>query len=171
MGGGGKGGSSTNASNPAADTLARISEDLFNQTDPLRQQLLGQSEDFVSGGSDVTQLPSFGASKDILESQFGRAQESIIANTPEGGGLTSALAGLEGDRASGLASIQAQAGEAERNRAAGLATGGAVQGQTGLGQAGGIQSQLALAQAQENAGKAGGIGQLGQASGTVLASK
>ncbi len=146
------------AAGQAAEAQTQLAQQLVSQTDPLRRNLISDAEAFLSGGRDVSGLPEFAAGKDVLESQFGRARENVIANTQKGGGLTAALAGLEGSRASGLTALTADIAGDEVNRALQLGTFGAAQGSQGLGSAGFLQSQRAAAESQSNAGKASGLG-------------
>lgn len=156
---GGKGGGKQNkAANEAIRSQTDLAERIVDQTDPLREQLVGQSGDFLSGDFDVSSLPQYGSAKNAVESQYGRAQDSIIANTPEGGGLTDAIVDLESARAGSLVDVQGQLSEAETNRALQLGTFGAAQGSSGFGQAGSTAAQLALAESQQNAGKSAGLG-------------
>ena len=74
---------------------------------------LATRNQFLEDPSQVFSQPGFAAIKDITESQFGRAQENIIANTPEGGGLTQALGDLEAARASDLVRGTANLNESE----------------------------------------------------------
>ena len=107
---------------------------------------------------DLSASPEFAAMKDVTESQFGRAQDSLIANTPEGGPLAAILAQLEGQRASDLVRNTGALSAAEMERAFQLVntgTGNAIQAG---GNAGLIQAQLAQARASESAGKAGALG-------------
>lgn len=153
-----KGGGGGSGSNAAADTQARLAEQLFSQTDPTRVGLINRSQDFLESG-DVTASPQFAFLKDITESQFGRAQDSVIAGTPTGGALTSALGDLERDRASSLIQGTAALNESELARAMTLATGTTGQSLGALGSAGSIQAQEAAARASQSAGKAGALGQ------------
>jgi len=108
---------------------------------------------------DLSASPEFAAMKDVTESQFGRAQDSLIANTPEGGPLAATLAQLEGQRASDLVRNTGALSAAEMERAFQLVntgTGNAIQAG---GNAGLIQAQLAQARAAESAGKSGALGQ------------
>jgi len=155
----------------ALNAQVELGERLVDQSDPLRQQLLNQSGDFLGGNFDVTGTPQFAAGKDIQEQQFGRARDNIIAGTPEGGGLTSALTNLEGARASGLTGLTGGLAEAEQNRALQLGTFGAAQGSQALGSAGSIQAQLAAAEGAQNAGKASGLGSAGGAIGAAAIGK
>ena len=152
----------------AVQAQTDLAERIVSQSDPLREQLFGQSGDFLSGNFDVTGTPQFAAGKDVQEQQFQRARENVIAGTPEGGGLTAALTNLEGARASGLTSLTGQLAEAEQNRALQLGTFGAAQGAQGLASAGSTQAQLAAAESQANAGKAGGLGSAAGAIGSSL---
>ena len=146
----------------------RLAERLVSQTDPLRQQLVDQSTDFVGGDFDVTGTPQFAAGKNTQEAQFARARENVIAGTPEGGGLTSALTNLEAARAGGLTDLSGQLAENEQNRALQLSTGGAALGSQGLASAGSTQAQLAAAESSANAGKAAGLGSAGGAIGASM---
>jgi hypothetical protein len=161
--------------NTAADQAVQAQTDLANrlvlQSDPLRQQLFNQSQNFLGGDFDVTGTPQFAAGKDIQEQQFGRARDSIIGATPEGGALTSALTDLEAARASGLTQFTGGLAEAEQNRALQLGTFGAAQGAAGLQGAASTQAQLAAAEASANAGKAGGLGAAAGAIGAAAIKK
>jgi len=149
----------SNASaNRAIDSQTRLAEKLVNQSDPLREQLFQQSGDFLSGDFDVSSLPQFAGIKNNIEQQFGRAQDNIIASTPEGGGLTEALVGANVGRAGATANAIGALGDAEINRALQLATFGAAQGNSGFGQAGSTAAGLAQAESQRNAGKNSGLG-------------
>jgi hypothetical protein len=164
----GKGGDQNKAANRAIQSQTNLAERLVNQTDPLRQELTNQSTDFLRGDFDVSSLPQYSAAKNTIEQQFNRAKDNIIAGTPEGGGLTDALIDVEGARAGSLVNVEGALGETETNRALQLATGGAAQGSAGFGQAGQTAAQLALAESQQNAGKAAG---LGSAAGRIGAAK
>jgi hypothetical protein len=158
---GDKSSGNSKAADRATDAQMRLSEKLVRQSDPLRQQLFANSADFLRGDFDVSSLPQYGAGKEAIEQQFGRAQDQLIAGTPEGGGLTDALGNLGGVRAGSLVNLQGALGEAETNRALQLGTFGAAQGSSGFSSAGNIQAQLAQAEAQQNAGKASGLGSAG----------
>jgi len=157
-GGGGKGKGGGSQSNPAADAQARIAQQLFDQTDPLRKSLIGRSTDFMSGGSNVMETPSFMAYKESADRNFGRAKDNAIARLPGGGALSEALVGLEGDRASTLTQGAGAIYGDELSRALSLGTGSTGQSLNSLGQAGAIQAQMAAAAAQESAGKSGALG-------------
>src|SRR3990167_7833828 len=79
--------------NPSADLLARLSQDYYNQTQPLRTSMIDRSQSFLSGGLDVTQSPMYGALKSGIEGQFGTARNNILSSLPQGGALLEALAG------------------------------------------------------------------------------
>ena len=162
----GKDDSANQAAGQAAQAQTQLAQKLVGQTDPLRAGLINDAEGFLTGGRDVSSLPEFGAFKDSAESQFGRAKDNIIANTPEGGGLIAALTNLEGNRASNQAAFTGDLAGNEIQRALQLATFGAAAGNQGLGQAGFIQTQRAAAEAQQNAAKSGAAG---DALGNVVA--
>jgi hypothetical protein len=138
---------------------SKLANQLVREVTPLRGNLVGDAAGFVSGGRDVTNLPEFGAFKAQEEGQFGRARDNIIANTPEGGALSAALAGLEQGRAQNLTNFTGALAGGEVDRALQLATFGTAQGSQGLSSAGFLQGQRAQSQAQQNAAKSEGLGQ------------
>lgn len=158
----GKSNDAGEAAGQAAQAQSRLAQQLINETGPVRKDLIGDASQFLQGGRDVTALPEFAAMKSITEQQFGGARDSVIGSTPEGGGLTSALAGLEADRANSLAQGTGAIAGNEVDRAIQLATFGAAQGSGGLGSAAITQAQRAAAESQSNAGK-------GEAAGTIAA--
>ena len=163
----GKGGGDYNS--PAGNELAGVARQLFAETDPLRKGLISQSEDFLKGNRDVYGTPAYGALKQGAESQYGRARQNILQNTPGGGALTSALAGNEYAKAGTLTQGAGALYGDELNRATSLATGAPLTGALGgLGTAGSIQAQLAQAQATQNAASKQALGQGAGALGAYL---
>ena len=156
----GKSSSANDAAGRAAEAQTRLARQLVNESSPLRRMLIQDAQQFTSGGRDVTGLPEFGAFKTTLEDQVQRARDQIIAGTPEGGALSSALADVELGRAQSLADAAGQLSAIETDRGIQLATFGAAQGSQGLGSAAATQAQRASAEAVQNAGKAQGLGQL-----------
>ena len=154
----GKEDSASNAAGQAARAQTQLAQQLIGETSPVRKGLINDANQFVSGGRDVTGLPEFAAYKGAAEGQYGRAKDSIIANTPEGGGLTAALAGLDATRAGSQAAFTGDLASNEVQRALQLATFGAASGQQGLSSAGYLQSQRAQSEAATNAGKSQGLG-------------
>ena len=142
--------------NPSS--LQDIALSLFNQTDPLRQLLIGNSTNFLNGNMDVTGTPMYRALKSGTENQYSQARNSIIADSPAGGPLQKMLADLENSRAQTLAQGQGQIAQDELNRAMGLATGSTNTATNALGQASSIQQLQANADAQRSAGLYGAIG-------------
>jgi len=143
----------------APRNLESLAIQLFSQTDPLRQSLIGQAEDFLSGDFDVTTLPQFDTLKSAVESQFGRAQENIISTTPTGGALIDALSGLEGDRASTLTQGIGDIATDQLNRAFSLATGAPLQASANaFSGAAQLQGQMAQAEATRDAGTKSALG-------------
>ena len=149
----GKQRSGDRATDRAAQQQSALAQKLISQSDPTRELLFDQTNAFLGGDFDVTGLPQFAAGKDIIESQFGRARESVIAGTPTGGALTSALTNVEGGRASALTGLVGNLAETEQNRALQLGTFGAAIGTQGLSSAGNIQGIRAQTQAAQNAAK------------------
>ena len=163
MGDGGKDGS-----NKASKTASKMAKDYYDQTDPMRQSLIGNFEDFLGGGYDVSQNPVWGAGRNVLENQYNVAKENVIGQTPKGGALTEQLAGVEEARAGSLGELGANVAQDEYNKLYGMATGAP-------GQAMGTMSHLAgtqaMANAQQTAGKYGALGDMGQGAGMYLGSK
>ncbi len=164
----GKERSGDRAAGQAAQAQTALAQKLIGQSDPTRRLLFDQANAFLGGDFDVTGLPQFGAGKDIIESQFGRAREAVIAGTPTGGALTSALTNVEGARASSLTGLVGSLAEAEQNRALQLGTFGAAAGTQGLASAGAIQGSRAQSQAAQNAAKTEAAG---TAAGAFLGTK
>ena len=152
--------------NPAQEAQIRIANQLFGESTPIRQELNQQALGFLSGDRDVTGTAGFGALKDIIESQFGRAREGVIGSTPTGGGLTPALTNLEGARASSLVQGVSALTENELNRALTLGTGLVPTAVGGLGQAAFTQQQGVAAAQQASAQKKGSTA---EAAGLVAA--
>ncbi|KKL79901.1 hypothetical protein LCGC14_2010170 [marine sediment metagenome] len=157
--------------NPAQEAQARISEQLFSESTPIRQQLNQDAMGFLEGDRDVTGTPAFAGLKDMIESQFGRARESVIGSTPTGGGLTSALEGVERGRAGALVQGTAALSENELNRAMMLGTGLVPTSVGGLGQAGQTQAFAAAEAQAAGAQKAGSSGQAAAQIAVALISK
>jgi len=164
----GKKSSADDAAGQAAQAQAKLANQLVSETAPIRRNLIGDANQFLQGGHDVTQLPEFAAFKGSSEAQFGRARDNIIANTPEGGGLSSALGNLELGRAGNQANFTGALAGDEVNRALQLATFGTAQGSAGLAGASATAAGRAQAEAAQNAGKASGAG---QAAGSAAALK
>lgn len=158
---GSKSSKSDKAAARTADSQSRLAEELFAQSGPIREQLFGRSLDFLNDPTAIGNDPRFGAAKTSLENQFGQARQRTIESTAPGGALIEALAGLEGQKALGLADVQSNIFSGELDRATNLAMGGTTQAQQGLGSAGSIQSQQAAAHADQK-------GQKGRAVGTVI---
>ena len=152
--------------NPALDAQARISQQLFSESTPIRQNLNRNALDFLQGDRDVTGTPAFASLKGMIESQFGRARDATIGSTPTGGGLTSALTNLEGQRAFSLVQGTAALTENELSRALTLGTGLVPTAVGGLGQAGQTQAFAAAEAQKADAQKKGSTG---AAAGSVLA--
>lgn len=155
----GKSNSADRSAGKAAQAQAQFAQQLIAQTNPVRQGVINDATGYLTGNRDVTGLPEYAAAKASGEAQYGRARDAIIANTPAGGALTSALTNLEGQRAQGFANLAGSLSSNEIDRALQLATFGASAGTQGLSSAGAISAQRAQAEASQNAAKASGLGQ------------
>jgi len=128
---------------------------------PLPQQA-GAASPAVAGapgsGFDVTSTPTFADYKNVADRSFARAKDNAIATLPSGGGLTSALVNLEGQRADNLTQGAGNIYDAELARAMTLATGQTGVAMGGLGQAANAQALAPNAASQQSAAKSGALG-------------
>ncbi len=166
---GGVFGDSKDADTTAApNALAEISRRLFEQTDPIRASLIGRSKSFLDGNQDVTQTPQYGALKTAAENQFNTAKDNIISSTPGGGGLISALANLQAQKAAALTAGTGSLADNEMSRSFALGTGTAPVALGGLGSAASSLGQIGAAQAAQSGQALQG---LGMGAGMTLARK
>lgn len=142
-----------------SDIQAQLAQELFNQTDPLRQALIGQSESFLGGGRDVTATPMYQNLQRTTGINFNQAKDNTIARFAPGGALIDAMTQLEADRAGTLSQGASNIYGSELDRAMMLGTGTAGTALGALGQAGNTQAMRAQANADRDAGKMSGIGQ------------
>lgn len=140
----------------AGSFLERIATDYYNQTDPIRQGLIGRSKQFLDGNLDVTASPMFGSLKLANEQQFQRARDNSIASNASGGGLTSSLVNLEGQKANSMTQGISALANDEMNRAMGFSN--PQTSMAGLGSAAQIQNSQAQFQAQQQAQMKQGMG-------------
>lgn len=152
----------------SSQAMAQIAQQLFQQTDPLRQMLIGQSTNFLGGNYDLTQNPQYAALKQAAEQQFGVARNQALADVPTGGALTNALSNIDIARAGALTSGLGNIAQQQQQQALGLATGTTGQTLQGLGQSGALQAQIANLNAQQNASTKQGLGLV---AGSALAAK
>jgi len=155
-------------SNKMDKAAGKIAMDYYNQTDPMRQQMIGNYGNFMEGGYDVSQNPVWGAGRGVIEDQYNVARENTIGASPRGGALTDQLAGVEESRAGALGNLAANVSQDEYNKAYGMATGVPQQSMGTLTTLAGNQ---AMANSQEQAGKYGALGGMGQGLGMYLGSK
>lgn len=168
--------------NPYESALAKMSMDAYGQTDPLRQNLIGQMGNLLSGGFDPQKSPLYGpmyaAARSGPEAQYGVAKENILANTPRGGGQIEALANLEGARASEVGAIPGMISNNilsdMLNKTYGVAFGNPQTSMSGLGTAaqlfGNRQAAATLAGQQQQNALYGGLGTMaGMGLGTAIA--
>jgi hypothetical protein len=157
-------------SSSAYDVQSQLAQQLFSQTDPIRQSLIGRSQDYLTNGIGAS--PQFDAFKANEEAMYNQARDNIISDTPAGGALTSALVNLEGNRARDLTQARGAIDSEELARAMTIGTGTTGQALGALGQAGGIQAQIAAANAARNAEKDAAIySAIGTGVGGYLGSK
>jgi hypothetical protein len=152
----------------ASKTASKIAKAYYKDTDPMRQTMIGNFENFLDGGYDVAQNPVWGAGRGVIEDQYDVARENVIGNMPKGGALTDQLAGVEESRASALGQLGGNVAQDEYNKLYGMSTGAPGQAMGPLAQVGG---QQAMANAQQQSGKFGALGDMGMGAGYVLGSK
>lgn len=151
-----------------SDIQGQLAQDLFRQTDPLRQSLIGQSQSFLGGGRDVTQTPMYQNLQRTAGINFNQAKDNAIARFAPGGALIDALTQLESDRAGVLSQGASNIYGSELDRAMALGTGMTGSALGALGQAGNVQAMNAQANADRDAGKMSGIG---SGIGAIIGSK
>jgi hypothetical protein len=171
--GGGGGGSGGGDMAAGGSLLEQLAARLMEQSDPLRQMLMDRSAGYLQNG--VGSSPQFSAFKAAAEPQFAQARQNIIGDSAPGGGLTSALAGLQANKARMLTEARGGIDQQELGLAERLATGGTGQAVSGLGAAGNLSNQSAAIQAQikqaDSAQDAAVLSALGQGAGAYFGSK
>ena len=97
------------APSPYEAAAAQMAQKTFDQTDPLRQSILGQMGDFMGGGFDPMKsnmyAPLYAAARSGPEAQYNVARDNVLAGTPRGGGQVDALANVESARAAQVGEI------------------------------------------------------------------
>lgn len=83
--------------------LAKMAQALFDQTAPMRGNLVDELTSVSNGTYDPQKSPlfspRFAEAKQGVEDQYGIAKQNIMSNTPRGGALASSLNNLEMTRA------------------------------------------------------------------------
>ncbi len=166
----GEGGTAT-PGNSYEDQLAQMAMALFNQTAPMRGNLVNELTSVSEGTYDPQKSPlfspRFAEAKQGVEDQYGIAKQNIMANTPRGGALTSSLNNLEMNRAGSAARIPQEISSGIMNELMSKAYGTAfntpaqsMQGLSGAAQSlSGRQSMAMQAQAAKEAAKKQAQGQ------------
>ncbi|OFX03530.1 MAG: hypothetical protein A3E78_08220 [Alphaproteobacteria bacterium RIFCSPHIGHO2_12_FULL_63_12] len=96
----------TRALRQLTDLSTTGAEGILSQTAPLRSATALSLFDTLTGGRNEN-LRVFAPEREAVESQFGRARESIIATTPaRGGQLNRALADVEVARAQSVSGLE-----------------------------------------------------------------
>lgn len=152
-----KGGGGDRAAEQMAQKQAALAGSLFDESDPLRKALIARSSTYLNGGVDAS--PQFMAFKAAAEPQFNAARDSIIADTPAGGPLTSALTNLNANKARTLTQAQGGIDESELARALALGTGTVPTAVAGVGNAAGIEAQRAQTSAAQTAALYSALGE------------
>lgn len=111
-----------------------------------------------TGPTGVEASPLFAALKQTTEDQYSRARDNILGSVPQGGALTDSLVNLETSRARDMTANIGSLYQQELDRAMSFALGTPIQSMQGLGQAANVQSNMALANAQQNAATKSALG-------------
>ena len=154
--------------NDAARDASKIANKYYRQTMPARTNILHRGTDFLRGDFDPAASPVWDPTKTILEDQYNRARENVIANMPVGGPMQGALGDIETNRANQLASLGADIATDEYNKIYGAAMGAP---QVSLGGLTSIAGTQAAAQAQQAGAGFGAIGDIGGGLGMMLGMK
>lgn len=152
----------------AGQQSADIARQMYSETAPLREDIIGRSERFLGGGFDPTESAMYAPSRRALETQFQQANELARQGLPTGGSLNEALAENIRARAGGLSDIESAITQDEYNRAYGLATGTPALAMSTLSNLAGSEMQAA---AMQQAGKNQMFGGFGAGLGSFLGGK
>jgi len=145
-----------------------IAKKIYRQTNPARINIFDRGTQFLRGDFDPAASPVWDPTKTILEDQYNRARENVIANMPVGGPMQGALGDIETNRANQLASLGADIATDEYNKIYGAAMGAPQMSMGGLSSIAGTQ---AAAQAQQAGAGFGAIGDIGGGLGMMLGMK
>jgi hypothetical protein len=143
--------------NPYAEVAANIAQQIFEETTPMRQNIVGRGEQFLEGDFDPTASPIYNPMRKGVEGQYNVARENVISSLPQGGGLQQGLADVETGRADALSAVTGQIAQNEYNKIFGYATGTPIQSISGLNQAGGIVANQLAAEDQGKGAATGGL--------------
>jgi hypothetical protein len=150
----------------------QMAQKMFQETDPFRQGMYNNWNTLMGQGDgmawDVSANPVWAPAKSTIEEQYQNANRNIIANMPTGGGMTSAMTDLESGRAQSLGELTSTIAMDDYNKMYGSAFGAP---QTSTSAMTTLAGQEAMANAQEQAGKFGAMGGIGQGLGMYFGSK
>jgi hypothetical protein len=153
--------------NDANDMVQQIAMREYKEALPLKRGILERGQEFMEGGFDPTQMPVYNVGRQGIESQYDVARQNILGGMPKGGQMYDRLADMEVQRANQIGGLGAQIAQDEYNKLYGVATGEPLMSMGTLASVAGSQ---AGAQAQQQAGKYGMTGALGQGAGGLLGS-
>ena len=149
-----------------ANQLQDMANRLFAQTDPLRQSIISQYGQLISGGTPPWLASAFAPARDAIESQFNNVNRSITETMPRGGGMQNALLQSQIGRAGSIGTLEATLRGQGFGQAAQAAFGSPLQLPFQANAAMTNQAQIA---AQQQQAKKQSKGQLGQGAGMAAA--
>lgn len=156
--GGGKGGGSSSSTSPYDRVMAQIAQTEYERAAPLRDAYMGQYQQILDGNYDPKTSPMYSSLFNSLRSAAGQgeaqARDQILSSTARGGGQTAALSDLyrtsAQDRANTSFNAQSSILGDLLNQMYGTAAGSPAAAIQGLGAAGNLATNSAMAQNQSN---------------------
>lgn len=150
----------TPGATPQEKALSQIALANWNQTDPLRQTMLGGLQKTMAGQTPIYSLPQYAPMRAATEAQYRTARNNTIGSVPEGGALARALANLESNRAQTLSAMGGDLLQDAINKSYGVAFQAPQTSLSGLSSSGAMAAQRQQAGLAAETGKGQGIGQL-----------
>jgi len=166
--GGAEGGQMSDTAKYWTDVTQHNALQQYKKSQAARDATNQRLTDFITGGGDYTKSPMWAPAKAATEDAYGTAKMNIMANLPSGGALQESLANADMARAQQLSSVGADIFKDDWDKVYGMVYG---QPQSALSYSGPTGANEAMANATQKAGKAQGLGQLGQGLGYYFGSR
>jgi hypothetical protein len=113
---------------------ANMANQMYNQTQPLRQGFFDEWNQMnATGNPSAAMNTGYGVLRNPSESQYNVARQNVIGSNPKGGGLFDQLTNVETSRANSLSQVMANLYQDERNKIYGTAMGEPQVSMSGLG--------------------------------------
>lgn len=147
-----------NASTASTEWLTNMSKGYYNQTAPMRNELIGNLTNFLQGNNDPTASPMYAPIKMTAERQYQTAREQAMEDMPMGGALYDSLANIAGQRAKSITDMISQVVQDEYNKAYSMGQGSQQVSAAGVGAGAQSSNQLLSALASQQQAGASGVG-------------